>query len=215
MSAAPASGDITDSSSTDPKKLIPVTETSRETTLTLAAAHALVLLEDGTIVGDPMEKTTLAALDWKLNKGDNIGPNAKDAPHRSAIHIRRRYQFSSALKRMSTVSGVTDASGRKWVAAVKGAPETLKGMYNDVPAHYDETYRYYTRRGSRVLALGIKTMNIQPDQVGGTLLYGILSLTPDQPHLPRRGRVQARVRRILGVPLPAQARRGRGAEDAR
>ena len=46
-----------------------MTETSRETTLTLAAAHALVLLEDGTIVGDPMEKTTLAALDWKIAKG--------------------------------------------------------------------------------------------------------------------------------------------------
>lgn len=44
-------------------------ETGKETTLTLAAAHALVLLEDGTIVGDPMEKTTLSALDWKLSKG--------------------------------------------------------------------------------------------------------------------------------------------------
>lgn len=48
---------------------MPVTETGKDTTLTLAAAHALVLLEDGTIVGDPMEKTTLAALNWKLNKG--------------------------------------------------------------------------------------------------------------------------------------------------
>lgn len=45
-------------------------ETGKETTLTLAAAHALVLLEDGTIVGDPMEKTTLSALDWKLSKGE-------------------------------------------------------------------------------------------------------------------------------------------------
>lgn len=66
---------------------------------------------------------------------------------------------------MSTISGVTDGSGRKWYASVKGAPETLKGMYNNVPAHYDETYRYYTRRGSRVLALGIKTMNVQPEKV--------------------------------------------------
>ena len=112
-----------------------------------------------------MEKTTLAALDWKIAKGDNISPNNKDAPHRSAINIRRRYQFSSALKRMSTVSSVTDSAGRKWVASVKGAPETLKGMYNQVPAYYDETYRYYTRRGSRVLALGTKVMNIQPEQV--------------------------------------------------
>ncbi len=67
--AIPVLSDTTDSSA-DPKRLVPVTETSRETTLTLAAAHALVLLEDGTIVGDPMEKTTLAALDWKLAKGE-------------------------------------------------------------------------------------------------------------------------------------------------
>lgn len=152
-------------SSSDPKKLIAITETSRETTLTLAAAHALVLLEDGTLVGDPMEKTTLNALDWKLTKGDNLSPNAKDAKHKFQVNIRRRYQFSSALKRMSTLSAVTDNSGRKWVVAVKGAPETLKSMYNSVPANYDETYRWYTRRGSRVLALGLKTMSIEPNQV--------------------------------------------------
>nr|XP_019003040.1 cation-transporting ATPase 13A1 [Kwoniella mangroviensis CBS 8507]OCF66501.1 cation-transporting ATPase 13A1 [Kwoniella mangroviensis CBS 8507] len=151
--------------SSDPKKLVPVTETGKNTTLTLAAAHALVLLEDGTIVGDPMEKTTLSALDWKLSKGDNISPNSKEAPHKHQINIRRRYQFSSALKRMSTISAISDAHGRKWIAAVKGAPETLKGMYVSVPEYYEETYRWYTRRGSRVLALGIKEMNVRPEQI--------------------------------------------------
>jgi magnesium-transporting ATPase (P-type) len=53
----------------DRKMLINVKETQRETTLCLAAAHALVLLDDGTVVGDPMEKTTLEVLDWKLSKG--------------------------------------------------------------------------------------------------------------------------------------------------
>lgn len=54
----------------DPHKLVNVKDTSRETTLCLAAAHALVRLEDGTIVGDPMEKTTVEVLDWKLEKGN-------------------------------------------------------------------------------------------------------------------------------------------------
>ncbi len=53
----------------DAKKLISVKEASRETILCLAAAHALVRLDDGAIVGDPMEKTTLEALAWDLGKG--------------------------------------------------------------------------------------------------------------------------------------------------
>jgi len=51
------------------QKLIDVKECGRETTFSLAAAHALVRLDDGTIVGDPMEKTTLEALDWQLAEG--------------------------------------------------------------------------------------------------------------------------------------------------
>lgn len=47
-----------------------VKEVARETTLCLAAAHALVKLDDGTTVGDPMEKITLDALEWSLNKGE-------------------------------------------------------------------------------------------------------------------------------------------------
>ena len=53
-------------------KLVNVVEASRETTLCLAGAHALVRLDDGTIVGDPMEKTTLDALQWQLNGGKYI-----------------------------------------------------------------------------------------------------------------------------------------------
>lgn len=48
--------------------------TGREATLALAAAHALVSLDDGMIVGDPMERTALEALKWELAKGpSNVG----------------------------------------------------------------------------------------------------------------------------------------------
>ena len=50
-------------------KLVNVLETDEKTTHCLAGAHALVRLDDGTIVGDPMEKTTLDALKWQLHKG--------------------------------------------------------------------------------------------------------------------------------------------------
>ena len=161
-------------SSRDRKKLVDVKETEKQTTLCLAAAHALVRLDDGTIVGDPMEKTTLEALDWKLSKGllvlyqprtmliqlvhagETTTPSSAAAPHRTQLTIRRRFQFSSALKRMSTISSLP---GGGTLAAVKGAPETIKGMLKECPEWYDETYKWYTRRGSWVLALGAKDMD--------------------------------------------------------
>lgn len=56
---------------------------------------------------------------------------------------------------MSTVSNLP---GGKILVAVKGAPETIKTMLREVPGHYDDTYKYFTRKGSRVLALGVKEM---------------------------------------------------------
>ena len=53
----------------DRLRLVNVKETGKETTLALAAAHALVRLDDGTLVGDPMERTTLSALGWELQGG--------------------------------------------------------------------------------------------------------------------------------------------------
>lgn len=137
----------------DGKTLIDVKETGPRTTLCLAAAHALVKLDDGTVVGDPMEKTTLEALNWQIGKGDAITPNEPRSAE--GIRIRRRFQFSSALKRMSTIASTSD---KRSLAAVKGAPETIKQMLATVPEGYDDTYKWFTRRGSRVLALGIKDM---------------------------------------------------------
>jgi len=185
----------------DPRKLTPVHETDLNTTLTLASAHALVLLDEAGVVGDPMEKTTLDALGWSLSSGDTIGPappgkekkrlelnwgppkkGAKvieppapvepatkpQSPHKAVIQIKRRYQFSSQLKRMSTVSSVQQPSEskRKLLVSVKGAPETLKGMYLSVPDDYEKTYKWYAQQGSRVLALGYKWLkDVSPDQV--------------------------------------------------
>lgn len=56
---------------------------------------------------------------------------------------------------MATVSTLP---GGKPLVAVKGAPETIKTMLASVPTHYDDTYKYFTRKGSRVLALGMKEM---------------------------------------------------------
>jgi cation-transporting ATPase 13A1 len=140
---------------TDSEKLSEPREAPKETILTLAAAHALVHVEDG-VVGDPMEKRTVDCIDWSVGKNDWITSGTKFRPQVSGkIRILRRFQFSSALKRMSTVCEYHDASGKRHqFVAVKGAPETLASMYTSVPAHYQKLYKTWAKQGSRVLALG-------------------------------------------------------------
>lgn len=60
---------------------------------------------------------------------------------------------------MSTIAALPSG---ELIGAVKGAPETIKTMLSSVPDNYDETYKWFTRRGSRVLALGIKQMRALP-----------------------------------------------------
>ncbi|KAI6087720.1 hypothetical protein F4821DRAFT_235759 [Hypoxylon rubiginosum] len=138
-----------------------------ETTLVLASAHALVKLDDGEIVGDPMEKATLTALGWALGKNDTLAakPSVTAAGGTAGtVQVKRRFQFSSALKRQSsiaTVHAVDPKTGnriRGTFAGVKGAPETIMKMLVTVPDDYEETFKYFTRRGSRVLALAYKQL---------------------------------------------------------
>lgn len=158
---------LCDYSANMPKnQLEPATVVPKETKWVLASAHALVQLEDG-IVGDPMEKETLKALEWELGSHEIVAP--REEKKKENLQIRRRFQFSSALKRQSSVSILVHPEfGRhKTFVATKGAPETLRGMYGNVPEGYDETYQYFTRKGSRVLALGYKFLEdgLSTDQV--------------------------------------------------
>ncbi|KAJ2894289.1 Manganese-transporting ATPase 1 [Zalerion maritima] len=150
--------------------MTPVNETTLETTLVLATAHALVRLDEGEIVGDPMEKATLSALGWMLAKNDTLTSkpgHGKNGKPTGTVQIKRRFQFSSALKRQSsiaTVNGLDHKTGRKLrgtFAAVKGAPETIMKMLVTIPNDYEETYKYFTRMGSRVLALAYKQLTTE------------------------------------------------------
>ncbi|KAJ2512004.1 putative cation-transporting ATPase 1 [Coemansia sp. RSA 1939] len=144
-----------------------------EGALTLATAHALVQLDDGDLVGDPMERAQLEAAGFKLVTSDIIVPSTAEPllqkvganPEKLRIAVSRRFPFSSALKRSGTLSKIkgglpsTSSAGKakhSYFAAVKGAPETIRGMLRTVPSWYDETYKTFSRRGGRVLALGCK-----------------------------------------------------------
>lgn len=153
--------------------MTPVKDSGLLTTLVLATAHALVRLDEGDVVGDPMEKATLTALGWNLGKSDTLmhtPATAAAGGTQGTVQIKRRFQFSSALKRQSSVATVNahDRNGaqlRGTFVGVKGAPETIMKMLSIVPSDYEETFKYFTRRGSRVLALAYKQLT-SGDELG-------------------------------------------------
>ncbi|KAI1134787.1 hypothetical protein F5Y05DRAFT_397355 [Hypoxylon sp. FL0543] len=158
--------------------LTSVKDAGMETTLVLATAHALVKLEDGEIVGDPMEKATLASLGWALGKNDTLTakPSVTAAGGTAGtVQIKRRFQFSSALKRQSSVASVHAVDPKTTnrihgtFVGVKGAPETIMKMLVTVPKDYEETFKYFTRRGSRVLALAYKQLTHENELGAGRI----------------------------------------------
>ncbi|CAH6720163.1 endoplasmic reticulum transmembrane helix translocase [[Candida] jaroonii] len=131
-------------------------EAPETTSLVLGSAHALVKLDDGEVVGDSMEQATLKAAKWVVGDKDTVErqkPNGKS----EKIKILRRFQFSSALKRSSSISSVNTLN--KNLISVKGAPETLRSMIDELPSNYEDIYKSFTRSGSRVLALGYKYLD--------------------------------------------------------
>lgn len=139
--------------------LVKLPESSEQATLVIAAAHALVIVDDE-VVGNPMERRALDALGWVVKPGDRVVSGSH--PTGPSVHICTRFHFSSALKRMSSVSQVS--SHKALLGATKGAPEVLKPMFAQLPSNYDAVYRYYTRRGSRVIALGYRWLDMDVAQ---------------------------------------------------
>ncbi|NXB27162.1 AT131 ATPase, partial [Rhagologus leucostigma] len=138
------------------KEVLPVSEIPVETHRAIACCHSLVQLEDGTIVGDPLEKAMLTAVDWTLTKDEKVFPRSLKTP---GMRIHQRFHFSSALKRMAVLASLENASGEiRYLAAVKGAPETLHAMLSQCPRNYHEIHREISHEGARVLALGYKEL---------------------------------------------------------
>ncbi|ETN69903.1 P-type ATPase protein [Necator americanus] len=135
-----------------------VSDVPAESVQVLACCHSLVRFDDD-LVGDPLEKACLTWCDWSLTKGDAVLP--PKGSKQTGLKIFLRYHFSSAMKRMTVVAGyqVPGFQEPKMIVAVKGAPETLRSMYEHVPHDYDEIFTNLTRQGARVLAMGIKELN--------------------------------------------------------
>ncbi|XP_033096943.1 manganese-transporting ATPase 13A1-like [Anneissia japonica] len=133
-----------------------IAEAPLETHQVLATCHALAQLDD-MLVGDPLEKATLTAVDWNLTKGDVvISQRMRSQP----LKIVQRFHFSSALKRMSVIASKQEQGSVEcsYMVTVKGAAETLKPMFTQVPDDYDAVHSEMAREGARVLSMGYKKL---------------------------------------------------------
>ncbi|KAF2308736.1 hypothetical protein GH714_014965 [Hevea brasiliensis] len=117
----------------------------------LASCHALVFV-DNKLVGDPLEKAALKGIDWSYKSDEKAMPKRGGG---NAVQIVQRHHFASHLKRMAVVVRIQD----EFLAFVKvWAPETIQDRLIDLPQSYVDTYKKYTRQGSRVLALAFKSL---------------------------------------------------------
>lgn len=134
----------------DDLSLQAASDVSLDTSLVIGSCHALVRLDDGELVGDPMEKATLKAGNWKVENKTIISHETH-----GKVKVLRRFQFSSALKRSSTIA----QHGKNLFVGSKGAPEVIKNYLTSIPENYDNIYKHYTRNGSRVLAIAYKPLD--------------------------------------------------------
>lgn len=134
----------------------PLTKCPVETLQVLACCHSLAHLDDG-LVGDPLEKKILEAIDWNFSKSGLLTSKKTRTP---PLRIVQRFHFNSTLKRMSVVASVKNDNSNdySYICAAKGAPEMMKSMILNVPANYDQTYLEMSRLGARVLALGRRNL---------------------------------------------------------
>nr|XP_020634904.1 manganese-transporting ATPase 13A1 [Pogona vitticeps] len=141
----------------DSKDVTPVSDIPIETHRVIATCHSLMQLDDGSLVGDPLEKAMLTAVEWTVTKDEKVFPRSIKT---QGLKIHQRFHFASALKRMSVLAsyekvGSTDLC---YIATVKGAPEMLHSMFSQCPNSYNAIHTEISREGARVLALGYKEL---------------------------------------------------------
>lgn len=129
------------------------------------------------LIGDPLEKSSLAFIDWSISRSGEGASSRSGPPTR--IRVVHKYPFSSSLKRMACVIALEQTPPRSSTmdeemeheratnlpsgcvplrVVCKGAPEVLDFLPSSLPSNYTALHSYYSQQGCRVLALGWKDL---------------------------------------------------------
>lgn len=155
------------------KKILKASRINSMPLVSILSCHSLMKVDSG-IVGDPMEKAAIDAVNWTVSETDVIVPAKINEAVKESIKIIRRFAFSSQLKRMACISSIDiprekldspSTGAEKLFVSVKGAPEVLKPMFNSLPEDYEHTFKSFAREGSRVIALGWKWISCDKNSV--------------------------------------------------
>ena len=157
-----------------------------------ACCHCLTYVKDK-LVGDPIDVKMFEALGWYMKENDSsngehnvdplvlnyIRPNMEEnidirlqnnddilesLKGKYALGIVKRFDFSSKLQRMTTISKNVNENCFK--AFCKGSPEKVKDLCKPqtIPLNFDNILNQYTSKGYRVLAMAAKGIKMDFQQ---------------------------------------------------
>ncbi len=125
----------------------------------LGACHALVLV-DGSLAGDPLERAALHGAGWSYAGNDVASPSRVPGRTAQPMRILRRLHFEPELRRMAVVAAPVGREAQEAHVLVKGAPEAVLPLCDpdSLPPGVHRVYAHLAARGARVLALATRQL---------------------------------------------------------
>ncbi|OMJ79978.1 hypothetical protein SteCoe_19847 [Stentor coeruleus] len=120
----------------------------------MACCNSFTIL-NGLFIGDPQEIAIINALNWKTIMLENGKINFVSPDDRVSLTSNFIFHFSPELKRMGVI---VEENGIIYLY-MKGAPEVIFPLCENVPEDMYQLFLKYTRKGYRVLACAYKVLD--------------------------------------------------------
>ena len=142
----------------------------------MAACHQVTVIR-GNYYGDPLDVEMLKTIKWVMPENDEFSIENKNEtfiyppeiykelennPEKAAelyrLKVVHKFDFSSALQRMSVVVSNSFNLTNQYTMYIKGSPEAIQKLWDEstYPRDYEQTFKKYTQKGLRVISLAYK-----------------------------------------------------------